>query len=491
MNFVAKVLTAFVVTVVLAGTIVGILYWQKIIFVARDCNVPEFGFTSGLTSHYHVLNKNKLEPDESFFVYCRNGYSSRRQVTGKCSSGSIVYNVINISDACMQDCVTANFDGVETTIQRWDGQYFYDDRAPRHDDVITFSCDETYYSSGKFEFVCNNGSIGLKEPIKCYQKCQRYPLIYKADSKQYPYKDQVIGQFSINHGDIIRYHCVDGYYTNGSLTFTCNDGFIDTRGAECVKDCGLIPKMKGGKANKSFLKHGEEIIYTCKEGYSYHGPPLVFYCYYGGVNLRHRHCQKDCVLPSINNTIPVNSSIFEHSYYTYVRCNKDYQPVGAPQAQRQCNNGEWEPNFDNDPYTCVKSPTYWTYEEVEGRKTWNNARNHCKITYGGDIINNGWETTEQRIELLKSFNSSRGNDVWLGFEKINGNWMRIDGRNPMKLLGWAEGYPISRSKIYYEMSKYMTISNRPGEKEHGKLRNTFEINGITAYSVICEIPHYD
>ena len=74
------------------------------------------------------------------------------------------------------------------------------------------------------------------------------------------------------------------------IRYTLNLAYINS--TIIFTDCGLIPKMKGGKANKSFLKHGEEIIYTCKEGYSYHGPPLVFYCYYGGVNLRHRHCQK-------------------------------------------------------------------------------------------------------------------------------------------------------------------------------------------------------
>ena len=81
--------------------------------------------------------------------------------------------------------------------------------------------------------------------------------------------------------------------------------------------------------------------------------------------------------------------------------------------------------------------------------------------------------------------------MWLGFEKTNRAWTRADGREERGLEGWAEGYPVSRTNVLYQRSKYLTVSNRPGTEDHGKLANTFEMNDGFGYKVICEVPHYD
>nr|XP_056705184.1 sushi, von Willebrand factor type A, EGF and pentraxin domain-containing protein 1 [Euleptes europaea] len=211
---------------------------------------------------------------------------------------------------------------------------------------VKYRCDKGYHLVGEEETVClANGAWNHSSPICELVKC---PLPQEINNGKYV----MSGLTFLSN---LSYTCDTGYSLQGTPILVCEDSANwSSLPPECeIVSCGLPPVIKDATISGSNFTFGNNITYTCKEGYTLIGPETVECLSTGKWNMNHQQCVAvSCdEPPTVDHAFPESGHrLFGDIAYYY--CSDGYSLAGN--SQLLCDaQGKWVPPDEKDIPECI------------------------------------------------------------------------------------------------------------------------------------------
>ncbi|KAG8449920.1 hypothetical protein GDO86_016554 [Hymenochirus boettgeri] len=170
---------------------------------------------------------------------------------------------------CMDPCtVTAHIMKTNNIKLKW---VSHDKIYIPHGEGVEFSCLDGYeLSDGNLlRVTCNRGILSYPICTKPGQRegCGSPPVILNGDTVQKPSSFHA-------HGAVLEYKCINYYVLEGKNRITCKDGKWDNVPA-CIDPCTVTAhimktnniKLKWVSRDILFIPHGEDVEFSCLDGY--------------------------------------------------------------------------------------------------------------------------------------------------------------------------------------------------------------------------------
>ncbi|XP_044530843.1 complement factor H-like [Gracilinanus agilis] len=212
---------------------------------------------------------------------------------------------------------------------------------------ISIICKENYILQGQEEIICENGRWNSLP--RCIEKlpCSKPPAIKYGDIK--PVTTSELDKDNLEpstyaHDTRVSYICQQGFIMIGEEEIKCNMGKWSSP-PHCIGiPCGKPPQIRNGfipKVSESY-EFGEEVTYTCKEGYNIDG--LATITCSGGTWSSPPQC-KDVRCsrpPRFNNSdmLGTSKSFYMPGDKVVYHCLSNFQPKGSTEVI--CTGPNWK-----------------------------------------------------------------------------------------------------------------------------------------------------
>ncbi|XP_055000535.1 complement factor H [Sorex araneus] len=207
---------------------------------------------------------------------------------------------------------------------------------------ISILCQENYVMQESEEMECKNGT--WQSIPRCVEKlpCSRPPQIEHGNTTS---ARSSLGHEVYPHGTILNYTCQAGFKISeedNKIKCFMGEWSLPPR---CVGlPCGTPPQISHGVPqlyNGDGYQYGEEVMYSCTDGYGINGSAIVK-CLGGKWSSPPECIETNCLsLPKFNNAILVSSkkNSYKSGEKVTFKCSDNYQLDGP--SYTECFNSKW------------------------------------------------------------------------------------------------------------------------------------------------------